>query len=51
MKILSAWKKESWIVPDTSMERIKFMRVWLTLRMVSLLAPSVIERLKVSIWW
>lgn len=44
-KILEAWRKESWITPDLH-EEDEVHEVWLTLRMVSLLDPAVIESLK-----
>lgn len=45
LKILNAWKKESWITPDLH-EEDDVHEVWLTLRMVSLFAPYVTEKLR-----
>lgn len=43
-KILSAWASESWITPDLHEEN-EVHEVWLTLKLVSLFAPSLLDRL------
>lgn len=43
-KILSAWASESWITPDLHEEN-EVHEVWMTLKLVSLFAPALLDRL------